>query len=77
MTEPPLMSSYTIYYVPAESPDQPFLVRRWETAPDLGPREIVGTAGSLEAARLIVPMEASVCFARAADDDPVIIETWL
>lgn len=72
------MSTYTIYFVPAESPDEPYLVRRWETtAGDARPMEIVGTGRTLEAARLIVPIEADACMHRDDSDDPVIVETWI
>ena len=63
---------FVIYDHPTDHPDD-FVVRKWI---GLDPREVVGTASTLEGARKLVPAGAS-CLPRFAGDDRVIVETWL
>jgi len=66
------MNTYSIYEHPADYPDD-FVVRRWENT---DPKELVGTAKTLEAARKYVP-HGMVNVGRYAQDDPCIVEVWI
>jgi hypothetical protein len=63
---------YVIYDHPTDYPDK-WVVRRWEL--DV-PKEVVGTADSLEEARALIP-EGCTNLSRSTSDDPKIHEVWL
>lgn len=69
--------TWTIYVHPADYPGQ-FVVRRFACGafgvlPDKKPWHV---CDSLEEARASIP-DGLTSFARADDDDPCILETWL
>jgi len=67
---------FAIYEHPADYPDA-FVMRRWVI--DNGkaqPTTDMQTGPTLEAVRALVPV-GYVCIPRHADDDPVIVETWI
>jgi len=70
------MTLYTIYDHPSDYPDH-FVVRRhtiypWRVSPDNGCQ----LAPTLEDARALLPA-GLYNLGRVAEDDPVIVETWI
>jgi hypothetical protein len=66
------VSLYVIYDHPRDYPES-FVVRRWDLEI---PREVVGTAPTLEAARELVP-PGLYNLERYEGDDPNIVEVWI
>lgn len=67
---------YTIYRNPTDYPGK-YVVRRWlvdRTGVHI--ERVVAVRNSLATARSAVPPELA-CIQRQADDDPVIVETWI
>lgn len=74
------MTNYVIYQGSTAVPGKPYAVRRFDilrgnSAPVPGP--VVGVAATLEEAREFVPPQCGACFARADEDDPAIVESWM
>lgn len=68
---------WCIYFNSREFPGA-FLVRKWEVIRDKepAPSNVAHAFLSLADARAIIP-PGKVALARAPDDDPAIVETWL
>ncbi len=71
------LAIWTIYHRPRDMPGVEWCVRRWlimdgRSTPDL----VAVPAKTLEAARQMVP-PGLVRLDRLAEDDPVIVETWI
>lgn len=78
-TNEPVLITFTIYEKPKDYPDK-FVVRRWAVVrgqpnPVPDPKAWAVT-DSLEQARASLP-PGLVCIDRYAQDDPVIVETWV
>jgi hypothetical protein len=75
-----IMSLYTIYDHPSDFPDA-IVVRRFtvDVACGLVPTGDRWNCKDLDSARAVVRdlLPGAVCFPRWAEDDPVILETWL
>lgn len=70
------MILYTIYKNPLDYPGK-FVVRRWLVGPSvIHSKELVAVVDSLEDARKAIP-EGLIVTPRDADDDRVIVETWV
>jgi hypothetical protein len=70
------MWTYTIYHQPELWP--PYRVRSFAIAPGVStPRDVIGVAATLELARLCLPPDVGIPFARSPSDAPEIVETWL
>jgi len=67
----------TIYRSPSDHPDK-FVARVFITnfGPEPIPTDRCAIVDTLEQARDVIPA-GWLCFPRAADDDPVIVETWM
>lgn len=63
---------FTIYDHPADFPDR-YVMRMFDAD---RPTPYVALADTLEQARNLRPDGADLCVPRAAQDDPVIVETW-
>ena len=71
--EPILFSPrYVIYDHPRDYPGE-FVVRRWELGK---PRELLGSANTLQGARKLLP-PGLVNLGRYEQDDPFIVEVWV
>ena len=72
-----VLYQYTVYCRPADAtPQRPFAVRQWLIGAGTVDLGWVRYAGSLDAARVLVPVSADYRVPRSADDDPTIVETW-
>ena len=79
-TDEPVLRMYTVYRDPIDLPGVRWAVREFViSSRGNGPQaaRLLGTAITLELARLLIPDGADVCIARSPDDDPVIVETWI
>jgi hypothetical protein len=79
VTEPAVLSSWTIYFNPSDHPGR-YVLRRFDIVQ--GQAEPVPASDasihlSLQAARQHIPTHVDVCFPRDAHDDPAIVETWM
>lgn len=75
ITDNDVLVMYTVYEHPSDQPNS-FVVRRWLL---IGGRRRDGgmrLALTLAEARRLLP-RGLYCLGRDADDDPVIVETWL
>lgn len=73
-----VMSMFTIYFRPDDFPNVEYLVRRWDIHEGASrPGPILGSAMTLDAARMLIPAQADACVLRQDDDPPTIVETWL
>ena len=79
MSEPAVLSTYTIFFNPADFPGW-FVVRRFDVVQgqkEPVPRQHATVHPTLETARDAIPPSADTCFPRATGDDPAIVETWM
>lgn len=79
MTEPAVLSTWTIFFNPSDAPGR-FVVRRFDVVqdqPEPVPTQHASVHPTLTAARDAVPPQAGVCFTRSPGDDPTIVETWM
>lgn len=76
MTAAAVLSMYVIYDHPADHPDE-FVARRWDVgATGPIPKELVGSAKTLEEVRELLPPDLAM-IPRMPGDDPKIVEVWL
>ena len=67
---------YTLYHRPADHPLIPIVIRVYTVTRNGEVTLARWYAGSLAAARLMLPPGLH-CLGRQPDDDPVIVETWV
>lgn len=89
MTQPPIvpdwqyppdgvLMTFAIYHRHSECSGPYFAVVPWViSSSGQTAQEPLGAVDSLDAARALVPPWADYRFARSANDDPAIVETWL
>jgi len=75
-----MLETFTIFFDPADYPRK-WVVRRFVCdksspvpIPDVEPLIVCDL---LEDARSVIPERADICFARHANDEPQIVETWM
>lgn len=73
----------TIYHRPADLPDAVYAVRGFTILAGVAigervrPGPLLGTAETLEGARLLVPPECDTRLERSPADNPTVVETWM
>ena len=74
------LMAYQIFRRPIDMPDCPFVVRAFiisHAGSEPVPGGLVGTAGTLDEARALVPAMAGIMFPRADEDHETMVETWM
>ena len=79
ITKLPKMLLFVVYRQPRDLPGVPFAVRGWEVVDDGQVPHEVRPFASLAAARHFIfgRLPGARRINRAAEDDPVVVETWL